>query len=89
MSIEHSPDNQAGSGSGLADKYLSTKQVQEYLGNLSKQTLHRYRQNKMFPEPIYLTARKPLWLMSEVEAWAARQSREVPHNNNLKNGAGG
>ena len=73
--------------STLADRYLSTRQVLEYLGGLSKQTLHRYRQNKMFPEPIYLTARKPLWLHSEVEAWAARQSREVPHNENLKNAA--
>ena len=91
MSIEHSPTKFTGQGRGrdssLPDRYLSNDQVCEFLGGKSKQTLHRYRQKEGFPQPVYITPRTPLTKLSELEAWVERQSRAVPHNENLKNAA--
>jgi len=82
---QKSPSATRNPGIDATAGYASTDQVREFLGGISKPTLGRYRQNKMFPPPIYLTPRKPLWRLSDVDAWVQRQARSAPKFENLKN----
>ena len=43
-------------------------------GGVSRTTLWRFQQ-KGFPQPIYLSARLPLWDMAEVRQWLEQQKR--------------
>lgn len=60
------------------DVFLSSRQVRERYGNLSKMTLWRLQNkaNNGFPEPVKLGERKRLWRLRELEAWERANVRQ-------------
>ena len=47
-------------------KQLSTKQVMEYVGVTTSQTVWQYVREGKLPQPRYLSPHKPIWQLGEV-----------------------
>lgn len=50
------------------ERFLTTKQVRERYGNVSRMTLYRWRKAGKIPEPQQIGER-PMWKLSDLEAW--------------------
>lgn len=51
--------------------WMTPDEVREYLGNISRATLHRYREKGLVPK--YLTTNTPRYHVDEVDAWVRAQ----------------
>lgn len=60
------------------DIYLTSRQVKERYGGLSRTSLWRLLKapEKQFPEPIQISAYKRLWRLRDLEAWERANVRQ-------------
>lgn len=56
----------------IGERFLTSRQVRERYGSVSRMTLYRWTKEGKLPPPVHIGSH-PMWRLSDLEAWETKQ----------------